>query len=56
LEESPLDVLEVDAFNVGISNSFFLRSISFLVPDKNQRIERAGKLPARCCDFAMSGR
>jgi hypothetical protein len=42
LEESPLQVLKVD-----------IGEVDCLVqaPDKTQRIERAGMLPARCRDF-----
>jgi len=50
LEESPLTVLKFDVLNVDIPNSFsWVRYIQS--SDKNQRIERAVMLPARCCDI-----
>jgi hypothetical protein len=65
LEESPLQVLnvgisislkvlEIDQFKVRTSKSraFFSQNrFPLLRNARHQRIERAGKLPARFCDF-----
>jgi hypothetical protein len=47
LEESPLQVLNIDP-----EADCLVQAPDKIIP----RIERAGMLPARCCDFAMSGR